>query len=145
VYGLNTNQLLARAYYDIRQRLTTRSGARPLRPAIFSGEAFRGGLTEDLDLQIDAYEVLRAATRPNNPDPAPLFRAYAEALMPHAWRENSWLPQRATLHYGYSAELALRIVAHLTANMAAAYSETNEHKGFTLLIDNSVRVRSAAQ
>jgi hypothetical protein len=134
--GLNLNQALARAHFDVRQHLTTLSWTRPLRPNMLTTEGHPAVLT-DSDLQVDAYLALRDVA---GTDPKPenrLFRAYADALLPHSWRQNAWLAPGATMHYGDSPELALRTAAHLAANMAAAFTADLEHYGYTLLIDNS--------
>jgi hypothetical protein len=135
LFGLTTNQALARAFYDVRQHLTTISGARPLRPSILR-DGHRAALTSETDLQVDAYLALREATG-TTPNPGRLFRAYADALLPHSWRQNAWLTAGATMHYGYSPELALRTAVHMTANMAAAFNKDLEHFGYTVVIDNS--------
>lgn len=135
------NEALARSFFDVRQLLTSASGARPLRSTILPNTAYRTGLNESLDVQVDAYAALRAAAPVSaaSADPSKLFLAYADALLPHSWRTNAWLPARWTLHYGYHPEVALRAAAHMAANMAASYERSNEPRPYTLLIDESFR------
>jgi hypothetical protein len=134
--GATLQQIFARSMYDVRQFLTTISGARPLRSGMLPAAGYASGLRPEIDLAVDAYRALAQATSVGAEDPGPLFGAYVSALLPHAWRPGAWTAARATLHYGGDPELALRAAAHMAVNMAAAYSR--RPRGYTLLIDNSL-------
>lgn len=142
--GLTPQQALARSYFDVRQFLTTISGARPLRPSMMTGNSpYRRALHSSIDEAVNADLALRNAVglnvqTPGN-DPSVLFRAYADGLLPHSWRQNAWMPTGRTLHYGGDPELALRAAAHLTANMAAAYGTGIAPSPYTLLLAEDFR------
>lgn len=106
---------------DVRQRLTTLSGARPIRPGP-SNAAFlqtnRDNSTYDFSLDLNALLASRDANR--------IFRGYADALLPLSSLRESWDRSNADfeelrfLSYGYDGpELAIRLAAHLTANLMA--------------------------
>lgn len=134
----------ARAEVDLRQYLTTVNGARPLRAGIVPDASYRGLLTT-ADVRVDAVAALRAATRSDASlrDPSLVFSGYADALLPHSFRAGAWDASPGarlrTLHYGYSAERALRVAAHLTANQIDSYDENHEPTAATLLIDAAFR------
>jgi|GEM_PF-2276119 len=134
---------MAQSFSDLRQRLTTISGARPLRSRPNSG----GSITP-ADLREDAIEIVRALERAAATDAEReaavqrLFRLYADALLPYSdrtlgnvrfanggqvnfdqvwnWNGGNNAPFNTlrTLFYGYRGpEFALLSAAHLAVNM----------------------------
>lgn len=113
--GMASDFALLRQWIDVRSKLTTISGARPLTPRVFPASTGASAVStlSAPDVRIDAV----AAMQGNGQQ---LFKGYAEALLPYAglvgdpmWDNAS--PQ-ATLSYGHDARLALRVAAHLAAN-----------------------------
>lgn len=109
--GLIDDTAMARIMLDVRQYLTTFSGARSLRsgPIISGSEgtaARLGALDPEVDAKLGVGETLDLATRnfflgsgtpnandvlaPLPRDPSRLFRGYADALLPHSGREGAW-------------------------------------------------------
>lgn len=94
-------------------------------------------------LRIDAPATLERATQKptdENGSPSPqrerdrrlamqdIFRGYADALLPFSGEGGAWNPQQypnlRTLHYGHSAEFALRTAAQMTLNMLDLFDGT---------------------
>lgn len=143
--GVADDDAMLRFAIDPRQRLTTISGARPLRSGrveLFGPGGFDLTLSHDLtatDFRIDARSALDRAINQTQRDPRLLLAGYAEALLPYSDEPGAWdlTSPRATLNYGHSAELALRLAAHMTANAIDAYDVDNTPSPFTLLVDGS--------
>ncbi|USN98422.1 MAG: hypothetical protein H6810_09615 [Phycisphaeraceae bacterium] len=132
---------------DARRRLTTISGAAPLRSRVVEDTNGDGILSDDerrltsedarLDLVFDAG------------DAAKLFALYADALAPYAEADATWnvdpegefdshaqfaYRHMRTLAYGHrGSELALRIAAHLSVNMADLYDEDDVPSAYTVV------------
>jgi hypothetical protein len=146
---------------DLRQFLTTISGARHLRsvrlayePSIFdeilrAGSALNGnGVNEE---PINAQEALRDAA--GDPDitrrePFTLLRGYGDSLLPFSGDLNAWDPNPGsspfvTMFYGYNPEVALRIAGAMTANMVDLYDSDGTPSAYTLLFDTSKTSREA--
>lgn len=136
---------LAQMQTDIRQRLTTLSGAVPLRPVrgVHPWTMTASELPTDIGAIIDPnYDIadslmqMAQGTQPNEIVPTPsidsveakmIFRAYADQLLPfsgvtlngrNAWDLGSRDPgELQTMFYGYRGpEVALYAAAHMTAN-----------------------------
>ena len=132
---------------DVRQNLTTHSGARPIRSSrlIFDGEidsllqvvsgigarwesSGRPGDNFNFEGRYSAPELLQQASEG---DPRDLFRAYAEALLPHTGEVDPEIPywnathaqydRFKTLFYGHDPVRALIAAAHMTANATDMY------------------------
>lgn len=158
-YGQATIESLMWSALDIRQRLTTVSGARPLRsvrlsyiPVNFGDILLAGSKLNNNgvnELPTDAVAALRSAA---NNAPFALFKGYCDALLPFSADLRSWDISGAysTLAYGYdpaaprnNPETALRIAAAMTANMTDLYDSDSTPKGYTLLLDGSAANRGA--
>ncbi|MEM1329711.1 MAG: hypothetical protein AAGG07_04045 [Planctomycetota bacterium] len=138
--GRPSARALAHAVTDIRQRLTTLSGARPLTSVPSADLAVATEITET-EVRIDARSLLEtladysaASTFGANADAwealRALFLGYADALLPYSDATGAWdfavdsqVAER-TLSYGHrGAETAIAIAAHLTANMIDLYDD----------------------
>ena len=99
---------------DPRQRLTTRSGARLMVPELFAAPA--AGETP-IAPSITATGSLAKSLR--SPDASALFTEIATTLSPTAvWPDATTFEADRFQIYGYaSSEVAVRLAAHLTANM----------------------------
>lgn len=113
--GMASDFALLRQWIDVRSKLTTISGARPLTPRVFSASTGASAVSalSAADVRIDAVEAIQGNGQQ-------LFKGYAEALLPYAglvgdplWDNASPM---ATLSYGHDARLALRVASHMTAN-----------------------------
>lgn len=123
-------QLLASV--DIRQRLTTlNSSVRmatqrvPLAPSTPGNASTpttdRLGTSE---VRTEASSLLKSlVTTGNYTTLPPIFRAYADALLPYSDLPTAWTaPEMRTLSYGYAGpELALHVAAHMSLNLADMY------------------------
>lgn len=138
---------------DIRQLLTTVSGARPLRsvrlsynPANFGDILLAGRMLNANvnELPTDAVAALRSS---DNGDPSFLFRGYCDSLLPFSGDLHSWdlTGAFATLAYGYdplitvrnNPETALRIAAAMTANQTDLYDSDSIPSAYTVLLDGA--------
>jgi hypothetical protein len=146
--GQAEDRLLKRVHIDVRSKLTTVSGARPIAPRIM-GTSVPNQLQADVstlanaDARIDAMEAIKSGG-------AALFRGYAAALVPYAGLLDIWAPGNPdgfdTLSYGRNPRLALRIAGHLAANMAdladrdggTGTLDKHEPRKFTLRLTESV-------
>ncbi len=140
--GLADLDQMALRAFDVRQHVTTTSGARALESSVVSASPV-GKLTPN-ELPIDAVAVAQRISNPTRTvrDPAPLFGAYAKSLLPYAWRAGFWGTNYNRLHtlsYAHNGELALRLAAHLTANFGDMFDRDNDGSGYTLLIDRAQR------
>ncbi|MBX3316320.1 MAG: hypothetical protein KF902_05590 [Phycisphaeraceae bacterium] len=107
---------------DIRQRLTTHSGARPIRPAPTNAFLLQ---TNSADSRYDFSTNVVSLIR--NRNAARLFRGYADALAPFSAISGVWnrtasdFAQTRFLAYGYNGpELPVRLAAHSAINLLAA-------------------------
>ncbi|MCH7793258.1 MAG: hypothetical protein IID31_13380, partial [Planctomycetes bacterium] len=143
-------QSLVWSAMDVRQNLTTHSGAQPIRsirllfdpeidpdtrmPTAFlqvvSGISERQGLRPDSGVNFEGrYSAPELLQRASKGDPRDLFRAYAEALLPHTGEVDPPDPywtgdtsgQFKTLFYGHDPVRALIAAAHMTANATDMY------------------------
>lgn len=96
---------------DIRQRLTTISGSRPLRLVA----DVNPDVLEARELRVDANAALK------NKDASTLFRGYADALAGESGRAGVWAPTdtaEGRLFYGYQGPVpAVHVAAHMAVNM----------------------------
>ncbi len=136
---------MALAALDVRRRLTTISGAAPLRSRVVEDLDRDGVLSDDERRLTDADARLDLVFDAG--DPAALFALYADALAPYAEADDTWnvdpegelvsrpsYRQMRTLAYGHrGSELALRLSAHLAVNMADLYDEDDTPSAYTVL------------
>lgn len=117
-------QIYAALASDVRQRLTTLSGARPIRtsdlPAIYDEER-KQYVPASEELQATELKTLAGSAQATS-----TIRAYARGLVPYASVRDAWPASTGTfdqyrfLNYGYqSPEIGLRMAAHLAANLQA--------------------------
>ncbi|HHN78428.1 MAG TPA: hypothetical protein ENK11_07135, partial [Phycisphaerales bacterium] len=143
--GLIDNESMALAALDVRRRLTTISGAAPLRSRIVEDVNHDGVLSDDERRLTDADARLDLVFDAD--DPATLFALYADALAPYAEADDTWnvdpegeflsrpaYNRMRTLAYGHrGSELALRLSAHLAVNMADMNDEDDTPSAYTVL------------
>jgi len=155
-----TSQFLAHSIMDVRGRLTTLSGHRPIFGAdlptpteLFTAadDVARNNLTQLAPVDMRTPLVVRPqGTMP--PDRGllvetdELFRLYADALLPWSDMTDAWTDdQLATLAYAgnttqvFGPELALRIAAHMAVNMTDIADDDHEPTRRSLLVDFSRR------
>lgn len=142
----------AALYTDLRQRLTTISGARPIRPTAILAERDGRNFVVPADrFALDNDEDLKR-TRDNLFDTASgLYRFYADALAPWSglfidgasvWDVGN-APEHATLFYGHRGpHLAVRTAAHLAINMRDAYDVGDASTVRTLVLNGSDSFRN---
>ncbi len=120
---------------DPRQRLTTISGARPIRPAplvsvatpsvrydVLTPSVYSDSTRSEYGYSLSIHDLLTARNAQR------VFRGYADALLPLTrkvtglWnRSGSSFTQTRFMSYGYDGpELAIRLSAHMAANLMAA-------------------------
>lgn len=159
----------AALYTDIRQRLTTLGGGRPIFASAVPADLSTGGnpdypdpaglpLTDtDTDTDNDGdIDIFRATKRPiGKLFPASttgqeLFELYAAALSPYSDIQQHWDPAAGffdefrTLYYGnHGPYLALQTAGFLAVNMLDAYDEADIHTKRTILFNGSDAFRSA--
>lgn len=154
--GFPDPEALRRLAADVRSRITTMSGARPLTPRRIpypsSAElrSYTNLLNPSRELRQDVLSMIeRAADDDSNgaglPDADPLFQFYVGGLLPFLDEQNAWTNERLfTLCYGYERfpdysadppvplkgpELALRMAATLTANQVDLYDFDADKSG----------------
>lgn len=138
--GVLDSEAVLLALSDIRRRVTTDSGARPLRSTPVPGSLV-GMLDSSLDLRIDLIEALEAATvtTANARNPSLLLDGIAQGMLPHLSRTGAWnptsTPRYRTMHYGNSPELGVRLAAHLAANHIDSFDTDNTPSAFSVLLD----------
>lgn len=138
-----TAGMLARSALDVRQHLTSVSGARPLRPALLreartpeERNSFSSSIGR-FEEKVDALDLLFRR------DTQALFRAWADVLMPFADWPSAWPGGAideglATLFYGHRGpELPLYLAAHMTVNTQDAYDTDHVPTARTLLVDET--------
>lgn len=154
--GLIDYESLALAALDPRRRLTTISGAAPLRSRAIP-DADRDGVLSDEERRLTSADA-RLDLTTSAGDAAALFAIYGDALAPYAHADSTWnfdpegefltaRPNNAframrTLAYGHrGSELALRISAHLAVNMADLYDDDDTPSAYTVVASprNDVR------
>jgi hypothetical protein len=147
---------LALATLDPRRRLTTISGAAPLRSRAVRDED-RDGVISEAERRLTGEDA-RLDLTTSAGDAAALFAIYGDALAPYAHADSTWnrdpegefltaRPDNAfasmrTLAYGHrGSELALRISAHLAVNMADLYDDDDIPSAYTVVASprNDVR------
>ena len=140
--GLPDPDVMARSIFDVRHYITPFNGARPLRSNIVP-TGFYNVLDDTVDAKVDVLAALRAATDLNvaNRDAAALFTGYADALLPYSFRRGAWGSNTSldTLHFGGSAEMALRTAAQMAANLVDSYDTDNTPSAYTLIINENQR------
>lgn len=132
------------ALTDIRQHLTSLSGARPLAPTVQTTAA--PVAFGDADVKADIGSLF--ATGGAGPDGQNLFELYGDAFAPYSEVQAHWLlggAQFETLYYGHRGpELAVRTAAHTAANMFDAYDENDRPLKRTVVLNGSQSFRSAS-
>lgn len=144
------DQARAALYTDIRQRLTTLSGARPIRPTAVPAEQVGRNFTFPEDRLALTEEDLRRSETSLFLSSQALFELYADALAPYSglriggtsvWDADA-LPGYATLFYGYRGpHLAVRTAAHLAANMRDLYDTGSAPSIRTLVLNGNASFR----
>lgn len=126
---------------DPRQRLTTMSGARPLGSGVVLAQDV-GRLNQDVDLVPDLFAGTGALGSGVNL--GDLYGLYANALAPYLeeqkdlWDDTS-MEELRTLNFGHARpDLALRMAAHMSLNLADSYDApldgNHEPRAATLLL-----------
>lgn len=124
----------AAAFVDVRQRLTTVSGGRPIIPAMLPADPGDPSKPDPASLPLTKDDVRKSTdalfTSVGTTGQA-LFKAYADALLPYSGDSDRWRTRTnqryRTLYYGYRGpELAIRTAAHMAADMNDAY-DTDDH------------------
>lgn len=140
---------------DVRQRLTTISGARPIRPVSHNLPNLQTNSADsryDFSSNIHSLILARNARR--------IFRGYADALAPFSGISGVWdttgggdFDQTRFLAYGYDGpELAVRSAAHSALNLLAAAgfdgtadTEEFEPYPYTLILNEGARTELNAE
>ncbi|QKK08638.1 MAG: hypothetical protein HND58_11015 [Planctomycetota bacterium] len=148
----------AALYTDVRQRLTTHSGDRPIYPSrILGTQNGKYFVPDPADLALDVNDL--KTTKDTLFDTAEnLFTFYADALAPYSdlylsntsiWDSDAVInpgapnEEYATLFYGYRGpHLAVRTAGHLAINMRDAYDEASVPTIRTLLLNGSTTFRN---
>ncbi|MFO0836731.1 MAG: hypothetical protein U0638_17345 [Phycisphaerales bacterium] len=136
--GVADTDAMIRSAFDVRQRLTTLSGARPIMPTRVTVP-----MSQD---QISAADLPREIALDTNS----LYGIYADALIPDsamdlAWKNDTTLAQfnavRFTNYGAASAELGARIAGHMAVNLRAAMAGKSFTSpiAYTLLLDEKFR------
>lgn len=123
-------QIYAALAIDVRKRLTTLSGARPIRndevPVVLDPQTNQFKVSAD---ELSASELkLKSSVSANSS-----IHAYAKALVPMASDLRTWpantadFPKYRTMNYGYrTPEVGLRMAAQLAVNLDALRSASAE-------------------
>lgn len=135
--GLADTDAMLWSAYDVRQRITTLSSARPIMPTRVSVPMSQDQLT-DADLR-----------REISTDVPSLYSIFADTLIPdsameYAWKNDGSQPFNAVRFTNYgaaSAELGARIAAHMAVNAKAAMngSKSSTPLAYTVLLDEKFR------
>lgn len=135
--GLADIDAMLRSAYDVRQRITTLSGSRPLM-------ATRVTLPTSQD-RITIADLRRTLST----DTSMLYGIYADTLIPDSTSEYAWTNKPSDVefmksrfaNYGAnSAEFGARISAHMAANFRAATDSTSSSSyAYTVLLDEDFR------
>ncbi len=148
-----STQFLAHSILDIRGRLTTLSGHRPvfgadlLTPSALLAADQNMPPTRVAETQLADLDMRAEFDRDLLTDPDALFQIYADGLLPWSDLPGAWsAPAYATLAYAgnihgrvYGPEFALRSSAHMAVNMADIADEDNVPTRRTLLVDELYR------
>ncbi|HRJ50572.1 MAG TPA: hypothetical protein PKU91_08560, partial [Phycisphaerales bacterium] len=120
-YGTIEPRIYAHLAADVRKRLTTISGARPIRtaeiPVVQSTETNRYEVSAD---RLQASELKRPSS---SVSASSSYQAYADGLAPYsadarAWPGTAEYAAHRFLNYGYrSPEVGLRMSAHMALNL----------------------------
>ncbi|MBX3363807.1 MAG: hypothetical protein KF866_03495 [Phycisphaeraceae bacterium] len=106
---------------DIRRKLTTLSGARPLHTSVLGASA--GGLS-NAEVKMSLPTLLADLSGTGG---QLLFSAFVKGLAPYAAAENAWTLKGRTLNYGYvSPQASIRVASHMLANWKAAIAPEDE-------------------
>lgn len=135
--GKADSDAMIRSAFDVRQRLTTVSGARPIMPTRVTVP-----MSQD---QISAADLRREISTDANS----LYGIYADTLIPDSAADLAWKNDSTQLfdavrftNYGAaSAELGARISAHLAVNLRAAMADKGSTSpiAYTVLLDEKFR------
>jgi hypothetical protein len=86
------------------------------------------------------------ATARRNRNAHPLFRTYANALLPAASEPGSWsAAEWAPTFYGFDWLFSLRTAAHMTANMIDAFDGDDIPSAFTVLVQGDSATRATLE
>lgn len=136
-----TQEIMAWSFSDVRQRITTLSGARPLKSSIIAKIAPNAAVTA-AENALSTNELKEKLTG----DEQKLFEAYCDALVPDSAIDNAWpngspqFDQIRFQHYGYtSPEVGVVMAAHMAANMKDALDTDTTTTPFTVLLDEAQR------
>lgn len=152
------DQMLLSFAIDVRQRLTTLSGSRPIRPSMLKTTATPPAVILNLALEGDSTSSAYSFSTSINDllsarDIQRAFHGYADALLPYTgkisgqWNRGSTFNQTRYMSYGYDGpELALRFSAHMAANLFAATYQAGtvdtkdmEPFAYTVLVNEGAR------
>ncbi|MBS0192231.1 MAG: hypothetical protein U0573_06370 [Phycisphaerales bacterium] len=149
--GRATDAAMLKSYADVRQYLTTHSGARPIIPALDVTTTTPPNLDFPTDLNASTDLAIYVGNTTSSPlSAANLFKGYAAALAPGLGIQQAWHQPDAGsvarsvrgLFYGHQGPVtALLAAAHMTANFVAGAqspsSTTPSHLPFTLVFDEN--------
>jgi hypothetical protein len=151
--GRPTEAAMLKSYTDLRQYLTTHSGARPIIPALNLNSAFTGSnldLPPDLSATSDIATYIGDNNATTSLDGNALFKGYAAALAPGLGLTGAWKkPDPGSdarslrgLFYGHQGPLtALLAAGHMAANFASSgqsSTSTSKHLPYTLVLTEDV-------
>lgn len=136
---------MVHAFADLRRRLTTHSGARPIlstpvadRDQLHPRE-LRSHIRNTAEVSVPTLGSIELSFLDT---PRWLFQTYADALAPHIDADGAWsgAPGTDTLFYGYRGpEFPLRVSAAMTAHLVDALDADTVHSAFTVLLDENFR------
>jgi hypothetical protein len=130
--GLQDNDSLAQQHLDLRHRITTINGSRPL-TTTGPVRSFDPNRISENEVRVDLREFLVADAQLPTGSMRRLFNHIADALMPYrpmdAFETGFWNtdanPKFRPLFYGNSPDFAIHAAAHLTANLRDAVDNDN--------------------
>lgn len=130
--GLQDNDSLAQQHLDLRHRITTINGARPL-TTTGPSRGFDPNTISDRELRVDLREFLAPDVQLPTGAMRRLFNHVADALMPFrpidVFEQDFWdvdaHPKFRPLFYGNSPDFAIRAAAHIVANLRDAVDNDN--------------------
>lgn len=157
--GVASEAALLKAFTDVRQYLTTMSGARPIVPTLGGSTSFVGGFDPERPSSLSTNELSYQLTE--NATASSVFQGLATALMPglppgathaselhQAWGPDSDANAKSLrgLFYGHQGPMtALLTAAHLAANFdSGAKKSTDATRGrpYTLVLDESAQFKA---
>lgn len=159
--GIPTEASMLKAFTDVRQYLTTMSGARPIVSTI-NGSSVAAAFNPDRPASLSSSELSFQLT--DNAGAPNIFKGLAAALMPGlpagatrdsqlhlAWGADTNASAKSLrgLFYGHQGPMtALLTAAHLAANFdSGAKESTDDTRGrpYTLVLDETVQIDAAGR